>query len=212
MASVKIKLGKPREALPLAQKAVDKDGGSATSIYILGLANEKLGNTDDAVRYYSTAVQKDPKFAPALINLGGLYDSRGMPDKALPLLLDAQDIVPESYEVHNNLGNVYLHQQQYEDSITHLSKALYHPARLGGHRVQPRPRVRRERPDGTRRRSAFVDVISKDPSNMDVYIKLARIFVKEGNSKDAKDLLTKLLAKNPKQAVKDEAQKLLDQL
>jgi hypothetical protein len=36
--------------------------------------------------------------------------------------------------------------------------------------------------------------------------------VKEGNSKDAKELLTKLLAKNPKQAVKDEAQKLLDQL
>ncbi len=55
-------------------------------------------------------------------------------------------------------------------------------------------------------------MLSKDPSNLDVYIKLARIFVKEGNNKDAKDLLTRLLAKNPKADVKDEAQKLLDQL
>ncbi len=113
-----------REALPFAQKAVEKDGGSAASTYVLGLASEKLGNTDDAARYYSVAVQKNPKFAPALINLGGIYDSQGMPDKALPLLLAAQDVDPDSYELHNNLGNVYLHQQQYDQSITHLSRAL----------------------------------------------------------------------------------------
>ena len=41
---------------------------------------------------------------------------------------------------------------------------------------------------------------------------LARVFIKEGNNKDARDLLTKLVAKNPKADVKDEAQKLLDQL
>ena len=98
---------------------MDKDA-SASSNYILGLANEKLGNTDDAVRFYGVAVQKDPKFAPALANLGGL-DSKGMPDKALPLL-KARGDPPDSYEVQNNLGNVYLHQQQYQDSITHLPR------------------------------------------------------------------------------------------
>lgn len=211
MASAKIKLGKPREALPFAQKAVDKDGGSASSTYVLGLASEKLGNTDDAVRYYSIAVQKNPKFAPALINLGSIFDSQGLPDKALPLLLAAQDVDPESYELQNNLGNVYLHQQQYDQSVTHLSKALG---------IQPSSTVTEynlglaysETGQISQAKSSFVDVITRDPSNMDAYIKLARIFIKEGNSKDAKDLLTRLLAKSPKQAVRDEAQKLLDQL
>ena len=118
---------------------------------------------------------------------------------------------PESYEVHNNLGNVYLHQQKYDDSIMHLKKALS---------IQPGSAVTEynlglayaENGQMTEAKSAFVDVLSKDASNMDVYIKLARIFVKEGNSKDAKDLLTKLLGKGPKPAIKDEAQKLLDQL
>ena len=61
-------------------------------------------------------------------------------------------------------------------------------------------------------KAAFVDVAAKDPSNLDVYIKLARIFIKEGNNKDAKDLLTKLMARNPKAVTREEAQKLLDQL
>ncbi len=64
----------------------------------------------------------------------------------------------------------------------------------------------------TEAKTAFLDVLSKDPTNMDVYVKLARIFIKENNAKDAKDLLTKLIAKNPKPDIKDEAQKLLDQL
>ena len=72
MASAKIKLGKPREALPYALKAVEKDNGSTASLYVLGLTNEKLGNTDDAARYYSTAVQKDPKFAPRPSSTSGL--------------------------------------------------------------------------------------------------------------------------------------------
>jgi tetratricopeptide (TPR) repeat protein len=210
MASVKIKLGKPREALPFAQKAVDKEP-SAASNYILGLANEKLGNTDDAVRSYGASVQKDPQFAPALINLGGILDSRGMPDKALPLLLSAQETMPGSYEVQNNLGNVYLHQQQYQDSITHLTKAL---------NIKPDSMVTKynlglayaEVGQTADAKSAFVEVAAKDPSNLDVYLKLARIFIKEGNNKDAKDLLTKLVAKNPKGDVREEAQKLLDQL
>jgi tetratricopeptide (TPR) repeat protein len=210
MASVKIKLGKPREALPFAQKAVDKES-SASSNYILGLANEKLGNTDDAVRFYGFAIQKDPKFAPALVNLGGILDSKGMPDKALPLLLSAQELLPESYETQNNLGNVYLHQQQYQDSITHLSKALS---------IKPDSMVTEynlglayaEVGQTADAKAAFVDVAAKDPSNLDVYLKLARIFIKEGNNKDAKDLLTRLVARNPKGGIKEEAQKLLDQM
>jgi tetratricopeptide (TPR) repeat protein len=210
MASVKIKLGKAREALPFAQKAVEKESNAASN-YIMGLANEKLGNAEDAVRYYGTAVQKDPQYAPALINLGGILDSRGMPEKALPLLLTAQDILPGSYEVQNNLGNVYLHQQQYQDSITHLSKALS---------IRPDSMVTAynlglayaEVGQTAEAKSAFLEVAAKDSSNLDVYLKLARILIKEGNNKDAKDLLTKLVAKNPKGGVKEEAQKLLDQL
>jgi tetratricopeptide (TPR) repeat protein len=210
MASAKIKLGKSREALPFALKAVEKEPSAANN-YVLGLANERLGNVDDAVKYYTFAVQKDPKFSPALINLGGMYDSRGMPDKALPLLLAAQDLSPESWELHNNLGNVYLHQQQYPDSITHLSKALS---------IQPDSKVTQynlglaysESGKSAEAKSAFLEVIRMDSSYWDAYINLARLFIKENNTKDAKDLLTRLLAKNPKPEVKDEAQKLLDQM
>jgi tetratricopeptide (TPR) repeat protein len=210
MAAAKIKLGKAREALPFALKAVEKEPSAANN-YVLGLANERLGNVDDAVKYYTFAVQKDPKFPPALINLGGMYDSRGMPDKALPLLLAAQELSPESWELHNNLGNVYLHLQQYPDSITHLSKALS---------IQPDSKVTQynlglaysETGKAAEAKSAFLEVIRMDSSYWDAYLNLARLFIKENNAKDAKDLLTRLLGKNPKQEVKDEAQKLLDQM
>jgi len=134
-----------------------------------------------------------------------------MTDKALPVLLSAQDILPESYEVQNNLGNVYLHQQQYQDSVTHLSKALT---------IQPSSTVTEynlglaytENGQTAQAKTAFLDVIAHDSSYHDAYIKLARLYIKDGANKDAKDLLTKLMGRNPKTEVKDEAQKLLDQL
>jgi tetratricopeptide (TPR) repeat protein len=134
-----------------------------------------------------------------------------MSDQALPLLQAAQAISPNSYEVQNNLGNVYLHLQQYKDSIDHLSLALS---------IQPDSSLTEynlglaytENGDTVNAKKAFVDVIAKDPTNMDVYVKLARILIKENNTKDARDLLTKLVAKNPKADIKDEAQKLLDQM
>jgi len=61
-------------------------------------------------------------------------------------------------------------------------------------------------------KAAFLDVMAKDSTNLDVYVKLAGLYVKDGNNKDARDLLTKLMSKNPKPALKDEAQKLLNQL
>ena len=210
MASVKIKLGKAEEALPFAQKAQATDD-SAANAYILGLANEKLGNMDDAIKYYGLAVQKDPKFAPALINLGAIYDSKGMADQALSCLQPAVEIAPESYEAHNNLGNVFLHKQQFQDSIAQLTKALS---------LKPDARDTQynlglaysENGQTTDAKTAFLAVLRIDPTYWDAYLNLARILIKEGNNKDATDILTKLMEKSPKSDVKAEAQKLLDQL
>ena len=44
------------------------------------------------------------------------------------------------------------------------------------------------------------------------YLSLARLMIKEGNAKDAKDLLTLLVSKAPPADVKGEAQALLDKM
>jgi TolA-binding protein len=58
----------------------------------------------------------------------------------------------------------------------------------------------------------LTELIKIDASYWDAYLKLAQIFIKEGNQQDAKTILETLLAKNPKYENRDEAQRLLDKM
>ena len=196
MASVKIKLGKASEALPYAQKAEDKDPDSAPSAYILGLANEKLGNSDDAIGTTGWPSRRTRSSAPRSSILAASTTARACLTRRLRYLQSAVEIAPESYEAHNNLGNVFLHKQQFQDSITQLTKALS---------LKPDARDTQNNlglaysanGQTTEAKTAFIAVLRLDPTYWDAYLNLARILVKEGNNKDARDILTKLDCQDP---------------
>jgi signal transduction histidine kinase len=132
----------PREALELAQKALDLLGSHSDSSlfadvqYSLGRAHECLNNYGKAIQYMLVAVQyygqmgNQRGLSNALNRMGVIYDSLGDYDKALTYYLqslqilkglDLPDLVAGAY---NNIGLIYSTIGEEEKAVINYSKAI----------------------------------------------------------------------------------------
>lgn len=68
-----VKAEKYKDAIPLLQKAIDKDPKKADAWNYLGYSQRKTGQLDAALKSYTSALELDPKHKGAHEYLGELY-------------------------------------------------------------------------------------------------------------------------------------------
>ncbi len=85
----------------------------------------KTGETDRAIEEYNNALALNPNNVTAHLQLGFLfYNVKSMYEKGFAHYLKAAQLDPENPRVHYNIGMALIHQQRFDQAISHLSEAL----------------------------------------------------------------------------------------
>ena len=82
LADANIHLGKPDEALPLAEKAVQIDPGGVKAHVVLGILYADRGRQDDALKEFKTAIKLAPDYQDPHWRLARLYQAMGKQEEA----------------------------------------------------------------------------------------------------------------------------------
>jgi tetratricopeptide (TPR) repeat protein len=211
MATVKIELGKPQDALKYAQRAAEQAPNSALYQYTLGLAYEKTGDIDAAISAYNQAINLDKKYADPRVNLGKIYNNSGFPDKALAILEEAYKADPKSLEANNNLADTYNKKGLYDKAIFHWEISLNLAPRNTIVRMNlAKAYVSANRLDAAK--DAYSALIKLDKTQWDAYLELGTLMASTGDSAGAKKILSDLIAQNPSYPRRAEAEKILSSL
>jgi protein O-mannosyl-transferase len=135
LAVDRIEMGKPAEAIPLAQESIRIDPGSVYGHKILAQAYDVLGHPGDAVGAYHDAIAIDPADAELRNNAAGALAAIGRADEAERQYNAAIQLNPQSAIAHCNLGFLLASQGRLDEAINHWQSALnidpsYPPARM----------------------------------------------------------------------------------
>ncbi|MBS3886199.1 MAG: tetratricopeptide repeat protein [Dethiobacter sp.] len=92
-----------------------------------GLGFLELAMMDEAIREFETVINQEPDILLAHLCLGVAYAERGMADEAMRELRLVQALTGDPQTnaiVHNALGNVYAHREQYDLALEEFSKVI----------------------------------------------------------------------------------------
>jgi len=85
-------IGRPLEALPIAEQACRLDPVSPNARMNLGVVLRLNRRHDEAARQFEETLELDPNFSLARAMLGLAYLSKGMPDRAVAAVQQARDL------------------------------------------------------------------------------------------------------------------------
>ena len=92
--------------------------------YNLGLALQRLNQTDAAITSYRRAIEFNPSFAEAYNNLGNIFQIQELLDEARQAYNRALAINPRLPQAQFNLGLVLKKQNQFSVAVLHFQAAL----------------------------------------------------------------------------------------
>lgn len=110
-----------KRCLELAPKHVRAEDNLGLSLQGLGRNEEALAAFRNAIAWQSDAPQKDPW---PYIDLGSFLLETNHPDQAIPILLQALELVPDSPKAHAQLGKAYLAMKDFPHAQTELEQAV----------------------------------------------------------------------------------------
>jgi protein O-GlcNAc transferase len=96
----------------------------ATSLCNLGAVLIDLGRGAEAVEALTNALEISPELPQAVLNLSAACKQLKDPETAMQVLLWAEQLLPESYEVQVNKANLLLDLGQVNDAIEASQKAI----------------------------------------------------------------------------------------
>jgi tetratricopeptide (TPR) repeat protein len=111
------------EALVHYQNAVDYSPKSAYNWKCLGDSQNKLEDFDDAESSYKRAIELEPEDDEYYIGLCNFYMDNGQSEKAIALLEDGLEEIPDSALLHAMLASMYLVKQDYREAEIYLERA-----------------------------------------------------------------------------------------
>lgn len=91
---------------------------------MLGNLKRGLGAMDQAIMYYEKAIAADPSSSYAYRNLAGIYIQRGNNAKALPLLLELEELTPQDVAVHYAVAQLYLTAGKRTQALQALERGI----------------------------------------------------------------------------------------
>ena len=211
MAVVKLELNKKAEALGYAQKAAAAEPGNASYAYTLGQAYEAVEDIERAITAYTNAIQLDFRYVKPRINMSKIFIEFGMFPEARNLLLDARQWEPSSFEVNNNLGDVYTKMEEWNSSIEYLEIAMS----LDSSDLTVRTNLANAFVQSgklSQAVDAYREVIRLSPTNWDAMFQLGKTYVSLGDSAQARRTLQDLIARNPSYSSRAEVERILAEL
>ena len=141
-----------------------------------------------------------------------MYNSKGLYDNALPYLLEAYKLKPNSYEINNNLGSAYLNKGLYEDSIKYYVNAISIQGQENSEARYNLGLVYLESGLYNDAKRTFSELIQLKPEYWSAYYQLGLLLIKEDDKVNAKIILETLLSKNPNYSKKSEVESLLQMM
>ncbi len=127
MGRIKYQENRFAEAVNAFQNALQRIPKLVKAENNLGLAYEGLNEPDKAIAAYQQAITWQAgltqKSEQPLLNLGSLYLDQGRITEALPLLIEAETIVPGDGKIHATLGKLYLRQGNLVEAQASFEKA-----------------------------------------------------------------------------------------
>ncbi len=114
------KLGFIGKAVDLFKELVKKDPYFSPAYYNLGDIYYSIGDLESAIKSYEDALELDSQDLRSSINLAVVYVKSGFYNKALDLLKRNLEYMPDSPDIHYNLGVIYC------DYLFDKIMAVYH--------------------------------------------------------------------------------------
>lgn len=107
LAEIWLAKRRPSRAVPLLEKALERDAGSAELRYLLGLAHVRAGNAEAALSPLSEALAKEPKvrYGSAYLAIGEALAKLGQLDEAIDAFERYLKINTSSLEGYTRLAN-----------------------------------------------------------------------------------------------------------
>lgn len=127
--------GKVKEAIAEYEKSLNLNANSSQTENNLGSAFALQGNLPEAQMHFENALRINPDNASAELNLGNVLSSEGgQTPRAIDLLSDAVQKLPNSPDGQNGLGVALAHAGRLEDATGYLQKAVALSPRDSGYR------------------------------------------------------------------------------
>jgi Flp pilus assembly protein TadD len=116
--------GRPEEALPDFQKALDRDPRSADALRERGYALERLARAGEAEAAYRKAIELRPELWSAWNYLGGFYMDQNRFADAEAAFRKALELAPDNVRASSNLGVALYYQDRTREAEETWKRAL----------------------------------------------------------------------------------------
>jgi tetratricopeptide (TPR) repeat protein len=119
-----LRVGNAKEALALAQHAIELDPGYAFSYLVLAEANQAMNRFDEAIEAVRQAIRINPTYFEAYGVLGSLYGQTKRYEESLDAFNHALRLDSRNADVYNGLGIAYYRLGRHEEGIRAVNEAV----------------------------------------------------------------------------------------
>lgn len=117
-------VGNVPDALLVATRATEKQGGNPDAWALLGYCKAQWGETEDAIYEYKRAIRIRPNDASFYFDLGGIYEGIEHWKDAMQQYERASQIDPSTVVYRAAMGSVFIKNDMYDEGIDILDKCL----------------------------------------------------------------------------------------
>lgn len=186
--------GSPASRLSLLRKALASDPANPTIYLHLGDEYGRLQRGEDAMKLYTDGVRRGVRTAWIYSRLGHLHLQRGNRNEAVAAYERAAQLNPTDCESLSDLGLIYLETARLNDAERVLQWCLatgeQHALTYNGLGL-----VAVRKKDFTAARSHFEKAVQLDPSLLEGYLNLGRIYRMHGEDARARQCFEAFLAR-----------------
>jgi tetratricopeptide (TPR) repeat protein len=119
-----LRQGRPQDALPLLQHAVELDPHLVSAKSNYGNALREVGRVDEAVATLREVVAEEPEYANGRVALGTALAQVGQVDEAMREYREAMRIAPDTILIRTNLGAMLIDRGETAEALELLRAAL----------------------------------------------------------------------------------------
>jgi tetratricopeptide (TPR) repeat protein len=186
LGGVLLEAGRPADALPYFQRAVQINPNLAQARFGFGNVLVRLGRNREAVAEYEAALRLDPGLLGAHINLGLVFDHARRLPAAIDQFQAALRLAPNSAAAHDDLGDALLASGRTPEAVAEFREAV----RLQPDFVQALDHLGTVLVQADQDREAadlFGRALQLNPDDADAHYNLGIVLVQSGRAADAID-------------------------
>ncbi|MHB8267490.1 tetratricopeptide repeat protein [Bradyrhizobium sp.] len=126
LGSLLVEDGKPAQAVPLLQDALQAEPNNLEALYCFADALRELGMCEAALDYYAKVLKARPNVAGVHVTIGVCWHALGKPEVARACYMKALEIQPNFPEAESNLGGLLHVEGKIAEALEIYNRVLVH--------------------------------------------------------------------------------------